>query len=206
VSTPKRRIICGALLFSFAGGILLQLPSIAFSARSITLPQLVKMTLAHYFEEKPANPASWEQWVRSLPPVSQNAQPSGLFVTLSLNGKTRACWGSPYPKAGSLARTTVETTLDALNREYRYPPIQAHEWRKLKPQVTLIRKMEPVGKQDSLNPITEGLLVRSGGRSGVMLPGEAVDATYQRVQALLKAGISPKEPYQSYRLVSDIYD
>jgi AMMECR1 domain-containing protein len=99
----------------------------------------------------------------------------------------------------------VYATLGALTKEYRYKPIGRTEWQTLKPQVTVVRALEPISGIRDQNPIQDGLMVRAGNRSGVILPGEARDAFYQLVQCKLKAGVRPGESYQLYRIVADVY-
>lgn len=170
-----------------------------------TLPQVVRQTMALYFAAQKPSPDAYKALAQSVPLTSAYRKPAGVFVTLSRTGKPRACWGSVYPKQPDLVHATIEATLGALTKEYRYPPIQPHEWRHLNPQVTVIRRIQPAHGVSSINPLRDGLMVRAGGKSGVILPGEAKDAHYQLVQAKLKAGIQPKEPYQLYRMVADVY-
>ncbi|MBY0405881.1 MAG: AMMECR1 domain-containing protein, partial [Cyanobacteria bacterium] len=134
-----------------------------------------------------------------LPPPSFR-KPAGVFVTLSKNGKPRACWGSLFPEQRDVVQSTIITTIGALTKEYRYAPIKQSEIKDLKPQVTLIRGIEPIQTISSINPLRDGLMVRSGAKSGIILPGEVKDAFYQMVQCKLKAGISPGEPFQMYRI------
>lgn len=142
----------------------------------------------------------------SLKVEAKFMQPAAVFVTLSKNGKTRACWGSVYPREANIARETVLATLGALSKEYRFKPIRKNELKDLKIQVTVIRSLEAVSNVKQINPYKDGLMVRSGGRSGVILPGEATDAYYEFVLARLKAGIQPKDPCQIYKIRADIYD
>lgn len=132
--------------------------------------------------------------------------PGAVFVTLSKAGKTRACWGSIQPRESNLAKETVLSTLGALNKEYRFKRISAAELKTLKVQVTVVKGVSAVTDIKSVNPLTEGVMVRSGGRGGVILPGEAVDAYYEMVLAKLKAGIKPNEPCQIYKIKAEIYD
>lgn len=132
-------------------------------------------------------------------------QPAGVFVTLSRQGKPRACWGSVFPQHRNIGEATIQATLGALSQEYRYPPIRKGEVKWLKPQVTVIRRLEPVRSVAGINPLKDGLMVRAGSKSGVILPGEAKDATYQLVLAKLKAGIKPNQSYQLYRIKADVY-
>jgi AMMECR1 domain-containing protein len=143
--------------------------------------------------------------VKQHPIPSQFLKPAGVFVTLSYQGKARACWGSLYPHQANLLQATMDATLGALTKEYRYPPIRHYEWSRLKPQVTVIRAIEPISGIAGQNPLKFGLLVRSGGKSGLLLPREATDAHYQLVQCKLKAGIRPKESFQLYRIKADVY-
>jgi AMMECR1 domain-containing protein len=171
-----------------------------------SLPELVKLVESVYFGEKRIGDDTIEHFAARLPVDPRFRKPAGVFVTLSRHGKTRACWGTVTPQSPTIVVATVDATMGALTREYRFAPITKGEWRKLKPQVTVIRSVRPIPSIALQNPITQGLLVRSGGKSGVLLPGEASDAYYQLVQCKLKAGIAPGEPYQLYSLRTEIYE
>ena len=137
---------------------------------------------------------------------SRFLKPAGVFVTLSKNGKTRACWGSVYPRESNIARETVLATMGALSKEYRFKKISSSELSKLKVQVTVVRGLEAVSDIKEVNPFKDGVMVRAGGRGGVILPGEAVDAYYELVLAKLKAGIKPEETCQIYKIKAEIYE
>lgn len=172
----------------------------------VTLPQIAKRTMAFHFGTPSYCEQSIEEFINSLPVDKRINRPAGVFVTLTKNGKTRGCWGSVYPQYDSVAKATVYATLGALSKEYRFAPITAHEWQNLRPQVTVIRRVEPIGSISEQDPLSDGLLVRSGGKSGVLLPGEATDAYYQMVQCKLKAGIKSGDSCQLYKLKVEIYD
>lgn len=172
----------------------------------IKLTDVVRQTIAIHFGEQKLNGKTIEQFARSLPVKTEFRKPAGVFVTLSYKGKTRACWGSINPSQSDIVKQTVYATLDALTKEYRYAPIKQGEWKQLKPQVTVITGVEPISSIAFQNPLRDGLLVRSGGKAGVYLPGEAADAHYQLVHCKLKAGIQPGEPCQLYRLRTEIYE
>lgn len=186
---------------------------LAAQAEGVPLTEVVRRTMSIYFDKnRTAGNASsrYANLAQSAMPTSgKNTRSAGVFVTLSRDGKTRACWGSIESHRQNVVEATIDATLGALTKEYRYPPVSPSEWRTLKPQVTVIRALEPLeitrGVPHGLNPLRDGLMVRTGGKSGVMLPGEARDAVYQVVQARLKAGIGPNEPFQSYRIVADVY-
>ena len=144
--------------------------------------------------------------IRRYPVSTSLRKPAGVFVTLSRQGKTRACWGSVFPQQSDAVAATAYATLGALTKEYRYPPVTAAEQTRLKPQVTLIQDIQSIPALSGVNPLSDGLMIRSGGKSGVILPGEATDVHYQLVMARLKAGIGPRDPYQLYRLKAKIYE
>jgi AMMECR1 domain-containing protein len=173
-------------------------------AEPLTPTQLVQKTGQLYFSQNTSGP-SWHSFLQTAQLSLHYPKPRGVFVTLSRNGKPRACWGSAYPQYKTVSEATVYATLGALTKEYRYPPVQKSEWPLLKPQVTVVKALQPVNRLAVINPLRDGLLVRQGGRAGVMLPGEARDATYMLVQAKLKASIRPKEKFQLYRIVADVY-
>lgn len=170
------------------------------------LTDIVKHTMQMYFDGKPGAAKAIREYSDRLKVRPEFDKPAGVFVTLSRNGKTRGCWGSVHPQHGSIAKSTVYATLGALSKDYRYKPIKPRESTLLKPQVTVIKAVEPVASSSMINPFRDGVLVRSGGKSGVILPGEASDAHYELVMAKLKAGIQPNEPCQIYKLKADIYD
>lgn len=170
-----------------------------------SLPSIVRETMSLYFHG-PRSSQSLKEFTSRLSVRKEFQKPAGVFVTLSDQGKTRACWGSIYPQHKSIAEETVYATFGALTKEYRFKPIKESELKKLKIQVTVVRGMQAIANTNGVNPFREGLIVRSGGKSGVILPGEARDAYYELVLAKLKAGIKPGEPCQLYKIEAEIYD
>lgn len=174
--------------------------------------ELAQKTGSLYFAQSksarrgfPQPTPSWPAFLATVTLKPNYTSPRGVFVTLSQSGKPRACWGSAYPQYKTVGEATVFATLGALTKEYRYPPIRPAEWSRLKVQVTVVKALQPVNRLGAINPLRDGLLVRQGGKAGIMLPGEATDATYMLVQAKLKAGIRPQETFQLYRIVADVY-
>ncbi len=174
-------------------------------AETLTPTQVVGSTMRLHFSTKAAEDKSYQRLIRENTLKKSYTGPKGVFVTLSENGQPRACWGSAYPQNKTVFEGIVYATLGALTKEYRYRPIRASEWTRLKRQVTVVKAVEPIERLSQVNPLRDGLLVRQGGKAGVMLPGEAKDATYQLVQCKLKAGIRPNEKFQMYRMVADVY-
>lgn len=176
----------------------------AAEPKPLSLVEVSRLTSANHFSD---HPKSLANLVETL---SKNIHPSyrqskGLFVTLSKNGKTRACWGQISGTENNLVAATIFTTEGALTKEYRFPAIKKHELADLKTQVTVIDRVEPVDPHVSLHPMLDGLMVRSGGKAAVLLPGEASDGHYQVMQCKVKAGITPSEPCQMYRIKAHVF-
>jgi len=178
----------------------------AANPHEMSLVEIAHQTMAIYFGEEKAPDGGLDEFADKLVTKQHFLKSGGVFVTLYKGGKTRACWGSIFPQAKTIAKSTVYATMGALTKEYRYKPVSATEWKNLKTQVTVIKGVEPIQSISFQNPLRDGLLVRAGGKAGVLLPGEASDATYQLVQCKLKAGIKPSDPCQLYRLRTEIYE
>src|SRR6516162_9019896 len=192
---PPRKYVTIGLTVLFTTTLWLQ----QASAKSYSLTSLVRETMQAYFERQNGGQFSARALLKGKA-LDEYKKSAGVFVTLSANGKPRACWGSVYPTHSNLAESTVFATIGALTKDYRYKPIRAHEWRTLKPQVTIIDRVEPIAGIAGQNPLSDGLMLRSGNKTAVLLPGETSDAFYQLVCCKLKAGLNKGEPYQLYRL------
>lgn len=175
------------------------------NAKNVNLPAIANFTLRRFFKLE-ASDRGLEDYASKLKCDAAFRKPAGVFVTISKNSKTRACWGTVYAQQADIVRETVFSTLGALSKEYRFRPIRKSELPDLKIQVSIIRDITAINGFASVNPLKDGLMVRSGGRSAVILPGEATDAYYEFVLARLKAGIKPGEPCQIYKLRTEIYD
>ncbi|MDX1918481.1 MAG: AMMECR1 domain-containing protein [Candidatus Caenarcaniphilales bacterium] len=134
-----------------------------------------------------------------------NLPDGGLFITISKGGKTRACWGNVERRYSTASQALLYTSLNAVTKEYRFQPIQESEIPQLKIQITVIQDQQPIMRLQGQNPLRDGLMVRLGSRSAVILPGEALSAHHQWVLAKLKAGIPTGQPHQLYRLRTKIY-
>lgn len=129
----------------------------------------------------------------------------GLFVTITdQNKKPVGCWGSLNPPV-NLKIAIVNSAIDAVKKDYRTKLLTLSELNRVKFQVSIVKNILPVNSLSCINPVRDGLMVKAEGKTGIILPGEAVDSHYQMVQAKLKAGIKPKEPCYMFKLVTTIY-
>lgn len=168
-------------------------------AADFSLPQLARASVENYLSGKTIN-------IKDYKIVGFDGDKVvGVFVTiLDSNNKSRGCWGDLYPQS-NIKEAVLNAALGAIKRDYRYDPPALSELDSMKFQVSLVSSIKPVESIRSINPFTDGLLVRSGSKGGIIMPGEAVDAHYQMVQCKLKAGIQPDEPYDLFKLETKVY-
>lgn len=131
--------------------------------------------------------------------------PGGAFVTITIDGKTRGCWGTVHPQRPNLAQEIAVAAVKALRVDYRHRPIARHEWPELEFYVSLVGPLAPVRDAASIRPKVDGLFVTSGSRGAVLLPGEAKTARWQLAECRRKAGLKPHEPAMMFRFPTVVY-
>lgn len=134
-----------------------------------------------------------------LPPELKVA--AGAFVSLHKHGQLRGCIGTIAPTCPTVAEEIIQNALSAGLQDPRFPPVQPDELAELEYSVDILQPPEPVASLEELDPRRYGVIVRSGRRSGLLLPDlEGVATPEEQVSiALQKAGIRPGEPYQMER-------
>ncbi|HBP38394.1 MAG TPA: AMMECR1 domain-containing protein [Clostridiales bacterium] len=126
---------------------------------------------------------------------------AGAFVSLKKFGELRGCIGTTAPTTDSLADEIVQNALSAGLRDPRFEPVTAGELADLVYSVDVLGTAEPIADKSELDPAKYGVIVRSGSRSGLLLPDlEGVDTVEEQLAiACRKAGIRAGEPYQMLR-------
>ena len=162
-----------------------------------TLPQLAREALEHYFATgdllSPPDPLP-SPWQRS----------TGVFVTLSQQGRTRGCWGTLLSASPDLAQATIRAAVGAATRDPRYPPLQAAELSEISIQVALVEQVLPIQSMTEVDPTQAGVFVRAGSQGGVLLPGEALTSDWQIATARRWAGIPPEVPVEIFRVEAQL--
>ena len=135
----------------------------------------------------------------ALPPES--AKRAGVFVSLKKNGQLRGCIGTILPTQADTAREIIRNAVSAANEDPRFDPVVASELDELEVSVDILGNPERVDSIDKLDPKRYGVIVRHGGRSGVLLPDlEGIDSANEQVSiACRKAGIYPDQTVELYR-------
>lgn len=164
-------------------------------------------------QEKFKNPANLareylKQYLREghLPQISPDLSPeyrerAGVFVSLKKGGQLRGCIGTVQPVRDNLAEEIAVNAVSAAVRDPRFAPVVEEELDSLDVSVDVLSPMEKVESKDELDPEKYGVMVRSGSRSGLLLPDlEGVNTIDEQLEiAMRKAGIQSNEPLQLFR-------
>jgi AmmeMemoRadiSam system protein A len=129
------------------------------------------------------------------------------FVTLREHGQLRGCVGTIEPVHANLAQEVLENAVGAAARDYRFLPVAAGELGELAYSVDVLSPIEEVGGLEEMDPAVYGMVVRQGGRVGVLLPGIAEVTTPQQQLdvCLQKAGIGSPEGVRLARFTVSRY-
>lgn len=120
----------------------------------------------------------------------------GVFVTLNKEGRLRGCIGTIFPVTDNVAQEIIRNAVSAGIHDTRFDPAREDELEDLDFSVDVLTEPQPATVSE-LDPKKYGIIVRSGSKTGLLLPDlEGVDTVdYQLSIALDKGNISPSQPY-----------
>lgn len=126
---------------------------------------------------------------------------AGVFVSLKENRRLRGCIGTIQPATDCVAEEIIQNAVSAGLRDPRFDPVTEEELPNLVYSVDVLGKTEPAASLDDLDAVRYGVVVRSGGRCGLLLPNlPGVKTPAEQVKiALGKAGIREGESYSMER-------
>lgn len=122
----------------------------------------------------------------------------GAFVTLKRrsDGSLRGCIGYPYP-IKPLWEAVRDAAISAALHDPRFPPVTKRELDELTLEVSVLSPMEEVKDISEIQVGRDGLVVRKGAFSGLLLPQVAVEYGWSREEFLshtcIKASLPPDE-------------
>lgn len=140
--------------------------------------------------------------------VPENLQgKAGVFVSFKKAGQLRGCIGTFAPTQPSIAEEIIQNAVSAGTEDPRFSPIKLNELAELETSVDVLGTPEQIESIDDLEPKTYGVIVRSGRRSGLLLPDlEGVDTVTDQVSiAMQKAGIQAGKEIDLYRFTVTRY-
>ena len=129
-----------------------------------------------------------------VPESSVLREKRGGFVTLKKNGDLRGCIG--YIEAYKpLYKTIREMALAAAFDDPRCPPVDISELPEIEVEISVLTPLREIDDPGLVEVGRDGLLIRHGGSSGLLLPQVAVEYGWSREEFLAhtcrKAGLMP---------------
>jgi len=121
---------------------------------------------------------------------------AGAFVSVHLkNGELRGCIGTFLPTRRNIAEEIIYNAVAAASEDPRFSPIRPDELDNLEISVDILSMPEAVDSVKKLNHKKYGVIVRSGRKSGLLLPDlEGVNTVEEQISiAARKAGIDLKQ-------------
>ena len=127
----------------------------------------------------------------------------GVFVSCMRYGAPRCCMGTLYPMQPNAALEIIENAVAAAGRDRRFPPIKPGEANSLILIVSFVGKPVPITPAElaELDPTRDGLVVKAGDRSGVVLSGETGSVERMLAWGRIRAGAhKPDTHVELFRL------
>ena len=124
--------------------------------------------------------------------------PCGAFVTLKIDGRLRGCIGH-ISAAAPLLETVRDVALSSAFDDPRFPPLALDEFARVTIEISVLSPFRRTRDPAEIRVGTHGILVRRGGRSGLLLPQVATEQGWGREEFLVhtcrKAGL-PDEAWR----------
>lgn len=120
----------------------------------------------------------------------------GVFVSLKKFGALRGCIGTIFPVTESIAEEIMRNAIEAGEGDPRFNMVSEGELEDIVFSVDVLTEPQKSSKEE-LNPKIYGVVVRSGRKSGLLLPDlEGVNTIEEQLDIVLKkASISANENY-----------
>lgn len=126
---------------------------------------------------------------------------AGVFVSIKKHGQLRGCIGTILPTRDNIAGEIVNNAISAGTGDPRFDEVEPEELDDLVYSVDVLKAPEPINSIDKLDVKRYGVIVRSGRRSGLLLPNlEGINSVEEQLAvARQKAGIGPNESVEMER-------
>lgn len=140
------------------------------------LKDLVKLSILRHLQGKGDQP---------LPgvPSERLKHPFGAFVTLKRHGQLRGCIGR-IDAVAPLRETIARMAQAAAFEDPRFPPLGLEEFEELAIEISILSPIELCPNPELIEIGRHGLIIRSGARSGLLLPQVPVEWGWERQEFL----------------------
>jgi AMMECR1 domain-containing protein len=139
---------------------------------------------------------------KDSPRCEEHSPPEPVFVTIERKGRILGCRGSLECRSRSLEGEVLLAARAAAGHDPRYRPLTPKDLADFQVTVTIVHRLEPLDRVEALSP-ADGLVLRSGNRTGVVLPWEGKAPQVRLEWAYTKAGVHPGAPCALYRLIAE---
>jgi AmmeMemoRadiSam system protein A len=123
---------------------------------------------------------------RLLPSPPSLTAPCGAFVTLKVGGELRGCIGH-ITACQPLVEAVMDAAVSSAFDDPRFPALRPDEWPRVMIEISVLSPFELVTDLQSIVVGVHGIMVRSGNRSGLLLPQVATEQGWDR-EAFLSHG------------------
>jgi len=122
---------------------------------------------------------------------------AGVFVSIKKSGKLRGCIGTIVATRKNIAEEIIYNAVSAGTEDTRFKPIEEDELEKLLFSVDVLSESFPVKALKDPDVKKYGVIVKSGRKTGLLLPDiEGINTLQEQIEiALEKAGIRANELY-----------
>ncbi len=128
----------------------------------------------------------------------------GVFVTLTEKRELRGCIGSLIGEM-PLCETVAKMAIEAAFRDPRFSPLKKDELSKIHIEISVLSELRLTKDINKIEVGRDGILIRKGFYSGVLLPQVATEYRWDRntflEQTCYKAGL----PRDAYKEGTEIY-
>lgn len=122
----------------------------------------------------------------------------GAFVTLKRHGQLRGCIGNIIGQ-GPLFRTVWNMARAAAFEDPRFPPLSQAELADLEIEISVLGPVLPCPDPELVEVGRHGLIMRQGGRQGLLLPQVPLEWGWDRAQFLAQTCRKAGLPSQAWR-------
>jgi hypothetical protein len=128
----------------------------------------------------------------------------GVFVTLKIKDELRGCIGFPEP-VYPLGEAVIESARQAAFNDPRFPELEKDELKQVKIEMSVLTKPEEVKAKTPLELVKkvkvgeDGLIVRRGMFSGLLLPQVAAEWKWNEEEFLNQTCIKAGLPFDAWK-------
>lgn len=128
----------------------------------------------------------------------------GAFVTLTEKGELRGCIGFVEP-VYPLFQAVIQAAVYAAVKDPRFSPVKPSELNKLKIEISILTRPEPVQVISDIRIGQHGLIIQQNGRSGLLLPQVASEFGWDRETFLKEVCRKAGLPDQAWKKSGSLF-